>query len=269
MKVTAIKTAIVRPGAGETLAGFLDAAIPRVAPHTVLAITSKVVAILEGRCVALEGAGAGDGADGAGSGGGADFATRKKLLIEAEAERFIDASENSWGVTLAIKNSRLVPNSGIDESNADGMLILWPKDPDRSCDNIYRYLRERDGVRDFGVILTDSTTAPMRTGVNGVAIAYAGLRPLRDLIGQDDLFGRKLKMTRINVIEGLAAAAVLVMGEGAECTPVAVLDELDFVDFVDGTPSDEERAGLEIELEQDLYASFLKRAPWKRGGAAR
>ena len=74
-------------------------------------------------------------------------------------------------------------------------------------------------------------------------------------------------MTRINVIEGLAAAAVLVMGEGAECTPVAILDDLDFVEFVDGTPSDEERASLEIELEQDLYASFLKRAPWQKGGA--
>lgn len=254
MRVTAIKTAIVRPGAGQTLAQFLDAAIPRVSPRTVLAITSKVVAILEGRCVDAQA-------------GAPDFAAYKKQLIEAEAERYIDASENSWGVTLAIKNSRLVPNSGIDESNADGMLILWPQDPDRSCDEIYRYLRDRDGIKDFGVILTDSTTAPMRTGVNGVAIAYAGLKPLRDLIGQDDLFGRKLKMTRINVIEGLAAAAVLVMGEGAECTPVAILDDLDFVEFVDGTPSDEERAGLEIELEQDLYASFLKRAPWQKGGA--
>jgi F420-0:gamma-glutamyl ligase len=249
MKVTALKTPLVVPGEEKTLEEFLDEAVRKLPENSVLAITSKIVAILEGRFLPYD-------------------AAKKKSIIEAEAEQYLDANLNQWHVTLAIKGARLIPNSGVDESNANGTLILWPEKPDRSADKIYGYLANRFQHKNFGVILTDSTTSPLRTGVSGIAISYCGLRPLNSLIGQEDLFGRQLKMTRVNVIEGLAASAVLVMGEGAECTPIALLEELDFVNFTQEPPSQEERASLRIALDEDLYAPFLKNAPWQTGGSS-
>jgi coenzyme F420-0:L-glutamate ligase / coenzyme F420-1:gamma-L-glutamate ligase len=50
------------------------------------------------------------------------------------------------------------------------------------------------------------------------------LRVLDDRRGTgQDLFGRTLQATVIAVADGIAAAAVLAMGEGAEGTPAAIV----------------------------------------------
>jgi len=48
----------------------------------------------------------------------------------------------------------------------------------------------------------------------------------------------------VNVADALAAAAVLLMGEGKEQTPLAVLTDLPFVTFQDHNPSPAELAAL-------------------------
>jgi F420-0:gamma-glutamyl ligase len=70
------------------------------------------------------------------------------------------------------------------------------------------------------------------------------------------------------VRDALAAAAVLVMGEGSEQTPLALIKDLPFIAFQDRDPSPEELAAAAIALEDDLYAPLLTRAPWQRGGKA-
>jgi F420-0:gamma-glutamyl ligase len=131
------------------------------------------------------------------------------------------------------------------------------------------YLCDRFSRRHVGVIITDSTTAPLRCGVTGVALAHSGFLALNDYIGRKDVFGRPLRITKVNVAEALAAAAVLVMGEGNELTPLAVLADLPFVTFQGRNPTPAEVAVLHIKPEDDLYAPLLQAVKWKRAAKAR
>jgi nucleotide-binding universal stress UspA family protein len=164
---------------------------------------------------------------------------------------------------LTIKGSRLIPMAGIDESNADGHYILWPRDAQQSANALRAFLCERFSLRQVGVLITDSTTAPLRSGVTGIAVAHSGFSALNSYIGAPDLFGRTLRMTRANVAEGLAAAAVLAMGEGSEGTPIAVISEAAFVVLQDRDPTEGELADLRITPESDLYAAMLRAVPWQ------
>jgi F420-0:gamma-glutamyl ligase len=212
-----------------------------------VAITSKVVSLCEGRVIHPE-------------------VVDKQILITAEAEYLLPPTESVYGTTLTISHNLLLPSAGIDESNGDGVFILWPEDPQRSANVIRRYLAQRFARREIGVIITDSTSRPLRWGVTGVALAHSGFAAVNDYRDQTDLFRRPLAVTQANVRDALAAAAVLVMGEGNEQTPLALIDDLPFVTFQDRDPSAEELTAAAIPLEDDLYAPLLTRVPWQRGG---
>jgi coenzyme F420-0:L-glutamate ligase/coenzyme F420-1:gamma-L-glutamate ligase len=79
----------------------------------------------------------------------------------------------------------------------------------------------------LSVIISDSLNRPWRLGSTGIAIGSAGLSVLDDRRGQSDMYGRELKVTLSNRADAIAAAAVLIMGETTERTPVA---------FVSGFP---------------------------------
>jgi coenzyme F420-0:L-glutamate ligase/coenzyme F420-1:gamma-L-glutamate ligase len=79
----------------------------------------------------------------------------------------------------------------------------------------------------LSVIISDSLNRPWRLGSTGIAIGSAGLSVLDDRRGQSDMYGRELKVTLSNRADAIAAAAVLIMGETIERTPVA---------FVSGFP---------------------------------
>jgi F420-0:gamma-glutamyl ligase len=120
-------------------------------------------------------------------------------------------------------------------------------------------------LTNFGVIITDSTSQPLRLGTTGVAIAHSGFSALHDYAGQKDLFDRPYKVERANVAGGLAAAAVVAMGEGSECTPLCLLNDMPFVQFVAEDPSNTELAADKVAIDQDLFAPFLQAAPWQQG----
>lgn len=230
-----------------SLQALLDESIEALEPGSVVAITSKVVALCEGRVVSPE-------------------EVDKTELIERESQRYLPRTSSRYHVSLTIKRNTLIPSSGIDESNADGNLVLWPSDPQAAADEAWHHLRVRFGTSMLGVIITDSTTAPLRMGVGGIAIAHSGFQAVNDFVGTDDLFGRPLAMTRSNVAAGLAAAAVTVMGEAAEQTPIAVIRDVPFVEFQHRVPTEEELAELVIHPEDDLYAPLLQGASWQDGG---
>ena len=75
------------------------------------------------------------------------------------------------------------------------------------------------------------------------------------MVGTPDLFGRPLKMTRMNMADGLAGAAVLLMGEGRESRPLAVIRHAG-VKFCEKTDPTE----ILIPLEEDLYYPILRSA---------
>jgi coenzyme F420-0:L-glutamate ligase / coenzyme F420-1:gamma-L-glutamate ligase len=121
----------------------------------------------------------------------------------------------------------VVANAGIDQSNVASpddpqQALLLPVDPDGSAAILRRSLSLRFGVP-VAVIINDSFGRAWRRGTCGVAIGAAGLPSLMDLRGAPDLFGRELQVSITGHADEIAAAASLVMGQGAEGQPVVVV----------------------------------------------
>lgn len=246
MKITAIKTAPIRTG-DDTIVSFFQKYLHDIQERSIFVVTSKIVSLCEGRVIKVG-------------------SIPKDQLMRREADWYLPREKNFYNIMLAIKNSMLIPSAGIDESNGDGHFVLWPSNPQKSANLIRHYLKERFNLKEIGVIITDSTTAPLRRGTNGVAIAHSGFLALKNYIGEPDIFGQLLKITRANIKDALAAAAVAVMGEGNEQTPIAIIEDLPFVEFQDRDPIMAEVQDLHIGLSEDLYAPLLKSVCWRPGG---
>lgn len=245
MQIEALRTRRITV-ADRDLSAILDEALPAFADGEILAIASKIVALCEGRTVAITDA-------------------TKAELIEAESTWFLPQAISRYGVFLTIKANALMPYAGIDESNSDGEYVLWPAAPQAAANAIRAYLRQRFAVQRAGVIITDSRPLPLRWGVTGFTVAHSGFLALHDYRGQLDLFGRPLRMTQANVADALAAAAVLVMGEGDEQTPLARITGAPFVKFQEHDPTEDELAALVTTLDDDLYGPLLTGVTWQRG----
>jgi putative folate metabolism gamma-glutamate ligase len=249
MRVQPIKTHPITPE-DQDLLQVLDRHIARLEEGTVVAITSKIISICQGRLVAMEKA-------------------DKQQLIEQEADYWLPAEINRYGVSLTIVDHVLIPMAGVDESNAAGHYVLWPHDPQGVANQVRAHLSARFALSQLGVIVTDSKTTPLRWGVTGVAIAHSGFLAVNDLVGHPDLFGRPLHYTKVDVADALAAAAVLVMGEADEGTPLATIEEVPFVDFQTRDPTAEELEARWIDMEADLYAPLMQAVDWRRGQGGR
>ena len=247
MKIFSIKTHKIRPGGKQNLFEILDKYLKTIRERSIVVITSKIVSICQGRVVKIEKA-------------------DKKELIRQEAEYFLPPEESKYNITLTMKGNLLLPTAGVDESNGAGYFILWPENPQETANQVRKYLGNRFSVKKVGVIITDSKTTPLRRGTTGVAIAHSGFAALNNYIGKRDIFGRKLKVTKANVLDALAVSAVLVMGEGAEQTPMAVIEDIPFVRFQNRNPSKKELKDFRINMEDDLYGPLLKSIKWQKGG---
>lgn len=114
-------------------------------------------------------------------------------------------------------------NAGVDESNVKkGFAKPLPKDPDKSAKTIYNKIKKETG-KDIAVIISDTQGRPFRDGGIGVAVGVAGINPLWDRRGEKDLYGRKLKTTKIAVADEIASAASMVMGQANEGIPVVIV----------------------------------------------
>ena len=204
--------------AGDDLAGLLSAAMARagLTPQSgdVLAVAQKIVSKAEGRSIALASVQPSSAARELAEKTGKD--ARLVELILSESQYVVRARPN-----LIIVKHRLgfvMANAGIDQSNigVDGHALLLPRDPDGSA----AALAARLGLP---VVITDSFGRAWRRGTVGVAIGAAGLPALRDLRGQPDLFGRTLMVSITGFADEIAAAAGLVMGQGAEGQPAVLV----------------------------------------------
>ena len=187
----------------------------------------------------------------------------KDKLIKQEADFFIDRKHVPHQlVTLTIKNNILIPTSGIDESNANGYYILWPKKPFLEAKKIHAFIKKEFGVKKVGIIISDSHTTPLRAGISGISIAYFGFYPLRDYRGKKDIFARELKMSQTNIVDSLADIAVFAMGEGNEQTPIAIIEDALGIKFgFDSVKNDP----LIIDKKQDIYWPLVNGAKWSKG----
>lgn len=246
MKIFTIKTNKIDPTDKHNLYSLLNTYLACLKEKSILVITSKIISICEGRIIKI---------------GKAD----KRKLIEKEADYFLPNKDYPQTIMLTIKNNILIPTAGIDESNGNGYYILWPENPQKTADKIRVYLSKRFKRQYVGVLITDSKTTPLRWGTTGIALAHSGFLALNNYIGKKDIFGRKLKVTKANIADALAAASVLTMGEGNEQTPLAIVEEIPFVKFQRRKPKLEELKNLKINIEDDLYAPLLKSVKWKSG----
>lgn len=191
---------------------------PRLQDGDVLVISSKFVAISEGRVVELKTVVPSRQAEEA----------SRELSIPAELAELVirESDEIIGGVSgfmLALKEGLLTPNAGIDKSNIEhGKVVLYPKNPLDSAASLAEEMRFRRGV-DIGVVISDSRLMPTRKGTVGVALAAVGIAALVDLRGKPDLFGNVLRVTSQAIADDLCSGAQVVMGEANESTPIVLV----------------------------------------------
>ena len=147
-----------------------------------------------------------------------------QLIISESAELMRSRPE---AIIARHRTGHVLANAGIDESNVEagegGSVLLWPEDPDASARNIRAEIERLTGVRP-AVLIADSMGRAWRIGTVGTAIGTAGITVLDDQRGTGkDMFGRTLQATIIAVADSIAGMASLVMGEGAEGTPAAIV----------------------------------------------
>ncbi len=227
-----IKTRVLNPPKDDLFA-VLDESLADVQEGDVVLITSKVVSIGEGRCVPIETA-------------------NKTELVKEEAEYTYTIPET--GRVVTITRGAVISGSGIDESNADGYFVLLPTDAYKSAEEIRRYLRGKHNLQNLGVIVTDSHSLPLRYGAQSVSIGSWGIVPIHSHIGKKDIFGRKIKFARTNVVDSLAAASTLVCGETREQTPIVIARNVPNLEFTE----DDQRKNLLVKREEDFYGVLYK-----------
>ncbi len=183
----------------------------------ILVVSSKFVAMSEGRVVKLETVKPGAKAKKLAKKFGMD--ARLAELVIKESDVIVGGIP---GFVLAVRKGMMAPNAGIDKSNVPaGQVILYPKSPFASAQSL-RQKFLASGIR-LGIVLADSRLMPTRRGTTGVAIACAGFEPVEDDRGKKDLFGNTLRVTFRAVADSLATACVALMRESAESTPAAVV----------------------------------------------
>jgi coenzyme F420-0:L-glutamate ligase/coenzyme F420-1:gamma-L-glutamate ligase len=147
------------------------------------------------------------------------------------------------------KHGFICANSGIDKSNVPGErnVALLPEDPDRSAEEIRGKIRKLTGC-DVAVIISDTHGRPLRKGEVNVAIGVAGIKALTDRRGESDLFGYVLRVKQTAIIDELASAAELAIGQANEGIPVAIIRGYDYLKSENARTTD-----LIRPREEDLF----------------
>jgi len=174
-------------------------------------------------------------------------------LILRETKRVLKASRE----ILLVEDVRglICINAGIDKSNVEGRgeFALLPQNPDRSAEECRLRIKQLTG-KEVAVIICDTYSRPFRRGQVNFAIGIAGINPFRDYRGRRDLFGQILKVKNVAVVDEIAAAAELVMGQAKEARPVIVFRGLDkSVVFCEKCCVEE----LYISRKDDLFQNVL------------
>lgn len=238
MHFISVKTRAMRPPRDD-IYPVLDNYLPRLREGDILVITSKILGIHQGRCVKIV----------------ADTPAERNKLIMREADWYIPPQKRKnmhWHLT--IKDFTLNADAGIDRSNGQGYYLLWPKNTIKLLRQIRAYLKKKFKIRHLGIISVDSHLIPLRAGTMGISTGFFGFEPLIDYRGTPDVFGRKLKYTRMNIPDAIAAVSTLLMGEGNEQIPLLVVRGTKQVKFTNQNTTKK----LVYPPQHDIYKPLLR-----------
>ena len=219
MQLFGIHTRLIEPG--DKLVDVILDGLRRqriaVENEDVLVVASKVVATVQRRLVKLSSIEPSKRAR---------EISAKYNLEPSFVEVVLQEAEKVYGgvsrALLTLKNNMLIANAGVDHKNAPvGYVVLWPKNPNESAEEIRKEIFERTG-KHVGVQIIDSQVTPLRVGTIGVAIGIAGFHPVKDYRTHKDLYGNSLLITRHALADDVACAAHLIMGEANERTPAVL-----------------------------------------------
>lgn len=174
-------------------------------------------------------------------------------LVFRETEKVVKASPE----ILLVKDKRglICINAGIDKSNVEGEgnFALLPENPDKSAEECRVKIKKLTG-KNVAVIICDTYSRPFRRGQVNFAIGFAGINPFKDYRGKEDLFGKILKVKNVAIVDEIAAAAEILMGQGKEATPVVIFKGLNnIVEFCENHSIND----LQISREEDLFRDAL------------
>lgn len=247
MIVKAYKVRVLNPPRDDLLS-VIDETIDHLEERSIMVVASKVVSIWQGRCIPVG-------------------ALNKDELIKKEADFYLprDFTPHGW-VMHTLKDGLFIATAGIDLSNGKNFYILWPRNPMEAAEKIRNHLIAKFKVKNLGVLIVDSHSVPLHRGLVGLSLGFAGFLPLRDYRGMKDLFGKTLEVSMTNVADSLASAASVVMGEGAEQTPLCIISEIPFIEFVNKYKEPKDPyLSFKVPMKEDLFGPFFDQAPWKKG----
>src|SRR5680860_1727089 len=132
MKIKAVRTTIFKPN--ENLISFIEKIFSDLHGKSILVVNSKIIALAEGRLVKY-----------------IDEKNKVKI-IKGESDLVIKTKY----VYLTIKDGTVMANAGVDESNADGHLILLPEDSFKSAFKIRKYFCDKHRLKNCLLYTSDA-----------------------------------------------------------------------------------------------------------------
>lgn len=217
---------LIQPG--DPLAALIATALTRngeaLQPGDIVVVAQKIISKAEGRLVRLAAVEPDEEANRVAALVDKDPRVVKVILDDSNA---IIRTRRGLLITEQ-KGGWICANAGVDRSNVqpgaegDEYLTLLPVDADASAERLRHDLTECTGVAP-AVIITDSHGRAWRMGTVGISIGCAGLSPLWNQRGLHDLFGYQLQHSEECIVDELAAAASLIMGQSSEGQPVVII----------------------------------------------
>jgi coenzyme F420-0:L-glutamate ligase/coenzyme F420-1:gamma-L-glutamate ligase len=170
-------------------------------------------------------------------------------VILRDSKELIKA--NREALVVRRKDGFVCLNAGVDKSNVNGdtTYARLPENPDKSATKIRNEIEELTGKK-VAVIIADTYSRPNRVGQVEFAIGISGLEPIIDYRGHKDLFGYQLHYKYVGFADEIAAAAELVMGQGVERTPVAIIRGLSRIKHADAIGLSRK---LTLEGNRDIF----------------
>ena len=208
----------VQPGAdlAAQIITALDQQNETLQDGDILVIAHKVVSKSEGKVIDLEQVEASQEAHEL-----AELLNKKPAKIEVilqESTRIVRTrklpNQDEGLIITQHKQGFICANAAVDESNVDqpNHVITLPDDPDASARSLCKNLEDNAGVG-LGVVITDTFGRPWRMGLVNVAIGLANVPSKVDLAGENDAYGRELRVTVPALADELAAASGLLMSK--------------------------------------------------------